>query len=71
MSKPYISSSNYILKMSNYKTDGHWEKVWDSLYYDFVNKKTSTYTFFYKRTIRKNKDYDFKTGQDFKKEFTY
>jgi deoxyribodipyrimidine photolyase-related protein len=36
--KPYISSSNYILKMSNYKKDGHWDKIWDSLYWNFVGK---------------------------------
>jgi deoxyribodipyrimidine photolyase-related protein len=36
--KPYIASSNYILRMSNYKKDGVWDKVWDSLYWEFVNK---------------------------------
>ena len=36
--KPYIASSNYILKMSNYKKDGIWDKIWDSLYWEFVNK---------------------------------
>jgi deoxyribodipyrimidine photolyase-related protein len=34
--KPYISSSNYILKMSNYKKDGYWENVWRALYYNFI-----------------------------------
>ena len=36
--KPYIASSNYILKMSNYEKDGVWDKVWDALYWEFVNK---------------------------------
>lgn len=35
--KPYISSSNYILKMSDYKK-GDWCDVWDSLYYNFLDK---------------------------------
>ena len=35
--KPYISSSNYILKMSDYKK-GVWCKVWDGLYWRFLNK---------------------------------
>lgn len=36
--KPYISSSNYILKMSNYKAQpaDHWVKVWDALYWRFI-----------------------------------
>lgn len=36
--KPYISSSNYILKMSNYKKDGHWDVIWDAIYWEFINK---------------------------------
>ncbi len=66
MTKPYISSSNYISKMSNYKKDGYWEKIWDSLYYNFIINKPYAYTFFYKRTIKKNKDYDLESGQEFK-----
>ena len=40
MAKPYISSSNYIIKMSNYKK-GEWSEKWDTLYHDFIknNKK--------------------------------
>jgi deoxyribodipyrimidine photolyase-related protein len=37
MKKPYFSSSNYILKMSDYKKD-NWCKIWDALYYNFINK---------------------------------
>ena len=33
--KPYISSSNYIKKMSDYK-DGEWSRIWDSLYWNFI-----------------------------------
>jgi deoxyribodipyrimidine photolyase-related protein len=37
MTKPYFSSSNYILKMSDYKKD-KWGIIWDALYYNFINK---------------------------------
>ncbi|MCS6819000.1 MAG: cryptochrome/photolyase family protein, partial [Chitinophagales bacterium] len=33
--KPYISSSNYVLKMSNH-TRGSWCDIWDALYWRFV-----------------------------------
>lgn len=33
--KPYISGSAYILKMSNYKK-GKWSEIWDSLFWSFV-----------------------------------
>jgi deoxyribodipyrimidine photolyase-related protein len=33
--KPYISSSNYIRKMSNFN-QGDWCEVWDSLYWRFI-----------------------------------
>jgi len=36
--KPYISSSNYILKMSNYKK-GNWQKTWDGLFWNFMYKQ--------------------------------
>jgi deoxyribodipyrimidine photolyase-related protein len=35
--KPYISSSNYILKMSHYKS-APWCEVWDGLYWRFIAK---------------------------------
>lgn len=35
--KPYLSSSNYIRRMSDYKP-GAWCDVWDSLYWRFVQK---------------------------------
>jgi deoxyribodipyrimidine photolyase-related protein len=56
MSKPYISSSNYIVKMTNYKKDGHWNVIWDALYHKFLRDKPSTYTFFYKRTYKNNEN---------------
>jgi deoxyribodipyrimidine photolyase-related protein len=37
MNRPYFSSSNYILKMSDYKEDS-WCKIYDALYYNFINK---------------------------------
>ena len=38
--KPYISSSNYIMKMSDYKKDS-WQEVWDGLYWRFIYKNQS------------------------------
>ena len=38
--KPYISSSNYIMKMSDYKK-GEWQKIWDGLYWRFIYKNQS------------------------------
>lgn len=35
MTKPYISSSNYINKMSHYE-DGEWQEQWDGLYWSFI-----------------------------------
>jgi deoxyribodipyrimidine photolyase-related protein len=35
--KPYVSSSNYILKMSDYKKD-HWNDLWDGLFWRFLTK---------------------------------
>ena len=37
--KPYISSSNYIIKMSNdYKKTDPWCAIWDGLYWRFLDK---------------------------------
>ena len=36
-SKPYVSSSNYILKMSDYKKD-EWCEIWDGLFWRFLHK---------------------------------
>jgi deoxyribodipyrimidine photolyase-related protein len=34
--KPYISSSNYLMKMSDYKK-GDWQRVWDALFWRFMH----------------------------------
>ena len=34
--KPYISSSNYLMKMSDYKK-GDWQKIWDALFWRFMH----------------------------------
>tara|TARA_R100001163_G_C5068196_1_gene208151 strand:- start:1132 stop:2715 length:1584 start_codon:yes stop_codon:yes gene_type:complete len=39
MRKPYLSSSNYILKMSDFKKDGHWDVIWTDLFYRFLVKQ--------------------------------
>lgn len=35
--KPYISGSNYIKKMSDYP-DGDWTEQWDALFWNFINE---------------------------------
>ena len=45
--KPYISSSNYILKMSHYKKD-EWCEIWDGLYWMFINDNKD----FFKKNYR-------------------
>jgi len=37
VSKPYISSSNYVRKMSDYRP-GPWCDIWDGLYWRFIEK---------------------------------
>ena len=34
--KPYISGSNYIMKMSNYEK-GDWQEIWDALFWHFMH----------------------------------
>ncbi len=39
--KPYISGSNYILKMSNFKKGEPWAELWDALFWRFMHKHRS------------------------------
>jgi deoxyribodipyrimidine photolyase-related protein len=41
-SKPYISSSNYIRKMSDFKA-GPWCDIWDSLFWRFIHKHKAVF----------------------------
>ena len=45
--KPYISSSNYIIKMSDYKK-GSWSEIWDGLFWTFMDKQRN----FFKKNPR-------------------
>lgn len=47
--KPYISGSNYILKMSDYKKDS-WSVIWDALFWRFLVKHGD----YFKRNVRMN-----------------
>lgn len=60
--KPYISSSNYIRKMSNF-SKGEWEQTWTALYWRFINKHRD----FFSKNFRLNmmvKMYDKKSSED-------
>lgn len=43
MRKPYLCSSNYILNMSDYKKDGHWDEAWKKRYHTFMSVKPKAY----------------------------
>jgi len=43
--KPYISGSNYLIKMSDYKK-GKWQLIWDGLFWRFIDK--------HRNSLRKN-----------------
>lgn len=47
--KPYISGSNYIIKMSDYKK-GDWQAIWDGLFWHFMDKQRA----FFKTNPRLN-----------------
>ena len=50
MRRPYMSTSNYVLKMSNYKK-GEWCDDWDEKYRDFLKKNKKLlykYRYYYK-----------------------
>jgi deoxyribodipyrimidine photolyase-related protein len=40
--KPYVSGSNYVLKMSDY-TKGPWCEVWDALYWNYIAKHSELF----------------------------
>ncbi|MCX7735416.1 MAG: cryptochrome/photolyase family protein [Candidatus Kapabacteria bacterium] len=41
--KPYISGSNYLMKMSDFKK-GDWQRIWDSLFWSFLNVHRDFFT---------------------------
>ena len=72
--KPYISSSNYILKMSNYKKED-WCEIWDSLFWQFIskhqeklkiNQRMSFMTSLYSKKSESDKEKIIKISEDFK-----
>jgi len=44
--KPYLSGSNYLLRMSDYKADDEWPKVMDALFYSSIQQEPA-----YKRNL--------------------
>ena len=41
--KPYISGSNYLKKMSDYPS-GNWNEIWDGLFWNFMNKQRNFFS---------------------------
>lgn len=48
--KPYISGSNYILKMSNIKK-GEWCEIWDGLYWRFIDRNREFFQSNYRMSL--------------------
>lgn len=48
VTKPYISGSNYIIKMSDYKKGEDWAEIWDALFWRYMHVNRD----FFKRNPR-------------------
>jgi deoxyribodipyrimidine photolyase-related protein len=77
--KPYISSSKYILNMSNYEK-GEWCNIWDALYYRFLHKnyellkknpRMGLMLSNYKKKDKKELDKYLKISEEFIKKIVY
>ena len=73
--KPYLSGSNYIKKMSDYAS-GDWEKIWDGLFWRFVgtqseffkkNPRVSMMYYSYQKMDEEKKKTHLKNANDFLK----
>jgi len=62
MTRVYFSSSNYILKMSDFKK-GDWVKTWDAVYYSFIKKHYKLLSSNY-ATAMQAKHYTNKTNEE-------
>jgi deoxyribodipyrimidine photolyase-related protein len=60
--KPYVSGSNYIIKMSDYKKD-EWAEQWDALYWQFIADNKSLFESNF-RSAMMVKLYDKKSASD-------
>lgn len=65
MTRPYLSTSAYILRMSDYKKDGKWNLVWDSLFHGFVSTKPKKYIAAYMRNLRKRDHLNLELGKEY------
>lgn len=75
--KPYISSSNYILSQTNIKSDGNWNEIWNTLYYYFIyrNGKKLTgrgkiYLSHWRKKSKKEQQEIIKNGKKYIKQLT-
>jgi len=77
MTRIYFSSSNYIDKMSSFKrkSDETWWKIWDAVYYSFINKHekllkanyaTSRQVYHWEKKTEKEKTEILKIANDYK-----
>ncbi len=73
--KPYISGSNYVRKMSDYK-NGEWCEIWDGLFWSFIgdhtevfskNARMSRMTWMYDKMESKKKESHHQRAEEFLK----
>ena len=48
--KPYISGSNYVIKMSDYKK-GEWSDIWDGLFWKFIGNHSAFFAKNYRMSM--------------------
>lgn len=48
--KPYISGSNYVIKMSDYKK-GEWSDIWDGLFWKFIENHSAFFAKNYRMSM--------------------
>lgn len=71
MRKPYLSTSNYIRQMTDYKNDGYWNNVWDALFYKFLRDNKSKLTGGAAIYLRNLVHFERKTSEEQKKLLEY
>ena len=73
--KPYISGSNYLMKMSDYEK-GDWQETWDGLFWRFMhthrdfflsNPRLGMLVRMYDKMSDEKKQYHLKNGEDYLK----
>lgn len=77
--KPYISGSNYLMKMSNYKK-GEWQQIWDGLFWRFMdthrsfflqNPRLGMLVHMFDKMTEEKKEIHLKNGEEYLKDLNF